>query len=154
MGKKRKREKDPPRKKIPKCKALAETHTFLGRKSHPCGSQHLGKKLCPSPSGLIRAWLGCLCTPTPHSSEHPSDLCQGEKAAGQLGWGRGCTRKGSMAASWPPAQLGDQQASWRDAQGPVTKHGSQKGEEDSRQEKCLLNFLRTPEAAIPPPPVV
>ena len=60
----RERERDPPRRKISKCEALAETHTFLGRISQWGGSQHLGEKVCPSASDLIRAWLGCLRPPS------------------------------------------------------------------------------------------
>lgn len=30
--------RDPPRKTISKCRALARTHTFLDRTAHPCGS--------------------------------------------------------------------------------------------------------------------
>lgn len=55
------------------------------------------------------------CTPT-HSSDLPSDLRQAEgrlRAAWQAGEEGGCKGKESVAASWPPAWLGDQQASWR-----------------------------------------
>lgn len=56
---KRERETHPPRRKISKCKALAETHTFPGRASQPCRRSTWGK-VCPSASALIRAKLGCL----------------------------------------------------------------------------------------------
>ena len=93
------RETHPPRRKISKCKALAETHTFPGRASQPCRRSTWGK-VCPSASALIRAKLGCL---HPHIALNVLQThAEGtERPQGSLCVCGGVHMAGEGAVSWP-----------------------------------------------------
>ena len=92
-------ETHPPRRKISKCKALAETHTFPGRASQPRRRSTWGK-VCPSASALIRTKLGCL---RPHIALNVLQThAEGtERPQGSLCVCGGVHMAGEGAVSWP-----------------------------------------------------